>query len=84
MTTPPAPQLVVVQIVPLAEGQTKATVPSAPVGGLIVMVPLVAFVTASVPTELPAAPKVIPAVPISVVKVPAAAAVPPIAGGEAR
>jgi hypothetical protein len=49
-------QLAVVQSVPLAPGHVTATVPSAPVGGETVILPLVAFSKPSVPTVAPATP----------------------------
>jgi hypothetical protein len=42
--------------VPVAAGKVSVTVPRAPVGGVRVMLPLVAFAKPSVPTVLPARP----------------------------
>lgn len=73
-------------IVPVNAGMVIVTVPSAPVVGCIVIVPLVTFLNPTLPKEVPAVPtKIDVGEPATrVVKVPAAGVVPPIAPGEGK
>jgi len=53
----------------VAAGTERVTVPSAPVTGCIVIVPLVAFAKTTLPTEVPAAPRLSAEVPSVVIPV---------------